>query len=63
MFGIGMCLYVFYCLCYEMDISTYIFEDQVSEEIYPDLNEEEYIRLDEIMEDHWRDVAEEQEVV
>ena len=43
MFGIGMCLYVFYCLCYEMDISTYIFEDQVSEEIYPDLNEEVYM--------------------
>ena len=31
----------------------------MAEERYPDLNEEEDIRLDEIGEKHWRDVAEE----
>ena len=54
--------YVFvclYCLCYEMDISTDMSEDQVSEERDPDLNEEEDIRLGAIKEDHWRGVAEE----
>ena len=54
-----MYLYVFYCLCYEMDISTYMSEDQVPEDRYPDLNEEEDIRLDAIREEHWRYVAEE----
>ena len=34
-------------------------EDQVWEERYPDLNDEEDIRLDEIREWHWRDVSEE----
>ena len=48
-----------YCLCYVTDISTDILEDQVAEEKYPDLNEKEDIRLDEIREEHWRDVAEE----
>ena len=33
----------------------------MAEERYPDPNEEEYIRLDEMMEEHWRDVAEEGE--
>ena len=50
---------VFYCLCYVKDISTYMFEDQVSEERDPDLNEEEDFRLDEIREEYWRDVSEE----
>ena len=59
MFGKGMCLYVFYYLCSEMDISTDMSEEQVSEERDPDLNEEEDIRLDEIREEHWRDIAEE----
>ena len=54
-----MCLYVFYCLCYVNDISTDMSEDQVAEERYPNLNEEDDIRLDAIMEDHWRDVTEE----
>ena len=45
MFGKGMYLSVFYCLCYEMDIFTYMSEDQVSEERYLELNEEEDIRL------------------
>ena len=54
MFGKGMCLYVFYCLCYEMDISTDMSEEQVPEERDPDLNEEEDIKLDEIREEHGR---------
>ena len=58
MFGKGMYLPVFYCLCYVIDISTYISEEQVSEERDPDLNEEEGIILDAIREEHWRDVAE-----
>ena len=33
----------------------------MSEEIYQCLNEEENIKLDEIREEHWRDVAEEGE--
>ena len=40
-----------------MDISTDMLEDQVAEERDPDLNEEEDIRLDEIREEHLRDVA------
>ena len=50
---------VFYCLCYVTDISTDMSEDQVAEEIDPDLNEEEDIRLDAIGEENWWDVAEE----
>ena len=34
-------------------------EEQVSEEIYPYLNEEEDIILGENREEHWRDVSEE----
>ena len=61
MFEKGMYLYVFYCLCYVKDISTYMSEDQVAEDRDPDLNEEEDIRLDIIREEHWRDVDEEGE--
>ena len=50
---------MFYCLCYDKDRSTYMSEDQVAEERDPDLNEKQDIRLDEIREQHWRDVAEE----
>ena len=50
---------MFYCLCYDKDRYTYMLEDQVAEERYPDLNEEEDIILDVIKEEHWRDVAEE----
>ena len=50
---------MFYCLCYDMYISTDILEDQVSEERYLYLNEEEDIRLDEIREEHWRGIYEE----
>ena len=59
MFGIGMYLSLFYCLCCVTDISTYMSEYQVTEERYPDLNEEEDIRLDTIREDHWRNISEE----
>ena len=46
MFGKVMYLSVFYCFYYEMDMSTYIPEDQVLEERDPDLNEEEGIIMD-----------------
>ena len=59
MFGKVMFFSIFYCLCYVKDIYTEILEDQVAEERYPGLNEEEDIILDEIREDHWRDVDEE----
>ena len=59
MFGKGMYFSVFYCLCYGTNISTYMSEDQVVEQIDPDLNEDEDIRLNEIRKDHWKDVAEE----
>ena len=59
MFGNFMYLSVFFCLCYVTDIYTDMSEDQVAEERDPDLNEEEDIILDEIREEHWRDVAEE----
>ena len=52
MFGKVVYLSVFYCLFYVTDRSTDISEDQVAEERDPDLNEEEYIRLDETREDH-----------
>ena len=34
-------------------------QEQVSENIDPELNEEEDIRMDEIRDDHWRDVSKE----
>ena len=48
MFVTGMYLFVFYCLCYDTDVSTDTPEDQVAEERDPDLNEKEEIRLDEV---------------
>ena len=48
---------VFYLLCYVLDISTYMLEEQVSEERDPDLIEEEYIRMEYSREEHCRDVA------
>ena len=59
MFGKGMYLYVFYCLCFVKYISTDMSKDQVVEERDPKLNEEEDIRLDAIREEHWRDFKEE----
>ena len=61
MFFKGMYLSVFYCLCYDTDISTDISEGQVAEDRDTELNEMEDIRFDEIQEDHWRDLAEENE--
>ena len=55
----GMYLSVFYCLCYDTNLITDYSEEQVVEERDPDLNEMEDIRFDEIWEDHWRDLAEE----
>ena len=52
MFERGMCFYVFYCLCYVKNISTDIFEEQMSEERDPEPNEEEGIRMEDIREDH-----------
>ena len=49
----------FYCFCFEIDISTDLPEDQVSEERDPDLDEEEDTRMDELRDEHWRDVTEE----
>ena len=48
MFVKGLFLSVFCFLCYEMDISTEISEEQRSEERDPELNEEEDTRLDAI---------------
>ena len=59
MFLKGVYLSVFYCLCCDTDIYTDLSEYQVVEERDPDLNEMEENRFDEIREDHWRDLAEE----
>ena len=40
-----------------MDIYSDMLEEQVSEERYLDLNEGEDIRMDDIFEEHLRDVA------
>ena len=54
MFVKGMYLSVFYCLCYDTDLTTYYSEEHVVEERDPDLDEMDDIRFDEIREDHWR---------
>ena len=54
-----MYLSVFYCLCYDTNLTTDYSEEQVVEERYPDLDEMDVIRFDKIWEDHWRDLAEE----
>ena len=54
-----MYLSVFYCLCYEIDISTDMSEEQVTEERDPDLNEEEDIIMDDSREEYGRYVADE----
>ena len=59
MFVEGVYLSVFYFLWYDTDISTYMSEEYVAEEIDPDLNDQEDIRLNEIREEHWSDVDEE----
>ena len=50
---------MFYCLWYEMDVSTDIMEEQVWGETDPNLNYEEDIRMENSREEYWRDVAEE----
>ena len=42
-----------------MDVSTDLLDEQMSEERDPDLNDEEDIIIDEIREEHWRDVSQE----
>ena len=59
MFFKGMYFSVIYCLCDDTDITTDHSEEQVVEERYPDLNEMEDMMFDKIWEDHWRDLAEE----
>ena len=58
MFGNGVYLSVLYCLCYEMNVSADIQEDQLSEEKDQGLNEDEDIRIGEIRNNYGRDVAE-----
>ena len=48
---------MFYFLCFVKDISTDMLEEQVSEEIDPDLNEEEDIIIEESREENWMDVS------
>ena len=43
---------VFYCFCYVKDIYTDMLEEQVSEEINPDLNREEDIIMEVSREEH-----------
>ena len=52
-------LFMFYFVCYVTDISIDMSEEHVAEEIDPELNEEEDIRLGAIMEEHWRNFSEE----
>ena len=59
MFVKGMYLSVFYCLCYDTNLTAEYSEEQMVEERYPDLDEMDDIRFDEIREDHWKDLAEE----
>ena len=61
MFGKGIYFYLFYCLCYVKDISTDMLEEQVSEDRYPELNEMENIRMEDIKGEHWMDFAEDGE--
>ena len=60
-FGKGYVFLCVYCLCYVKEISTDILEERVLEEIDPDLNEEEDIRMQDSREEHWRDVADDGE--
>ena len=50
---------VFYCLCYDTNLTTDYSEERVVEEKDPDLDDMDDIRFDKIWEDHWRDLAEE----
>ena len=61
MFEKGIYFYLFYCFSYVKDISTDMSEEQVSEERYPELNEMENIRMEDIKGEHWMDFAEDGE--
>ena len=52
MFGRGMYFSLFYCVCYFNVIGTDMSEEHVSEEIDPDLNEEEDIRMGDSQGEH-----------
>ena len=54
MFEGGVHFYLFYCLCCVKDIPPDMLEGQVSEERYPDLNEEDDIRMEDSREENWR---------
>ena len=56
MFERGLYLFVFYCLCYVKEISTDMSEDKVLEDRDTDLNDEEDTLMEDIREEHWRDV-------
>ena len=58
MFVKGMYLSVFYCLCYDTNLTTDYSEEQVVEERDLDLNEMDDIRFDKIRDDNWRNLAE-----
>ena len=49
---------MFYCLCYVKEISTDVLEEQVSEERYLDMKEEEGIIMEYSREYHCRNVFE-----
>ena len=53
--------YVFYCLCFVDDISTYVLEEQLLEEKDPHLDEEDDKKMADSREDYWRYVAEDDE--
>ena len=54
MFVKGMYLSVFYCFCYDTDLTKTYSEKKVVEERVPDLDKMEDIRFNKIREDHWR---------
>ena len=58
MFEIGIYFSVFYCLFYVKETSTNMLGERVSEEIDPDLNEEEDIIMEDSREEHWRNIFE-----
>ena len=57
----GVYLSIFYCLCFVQEISTDTVEEHVLEDRELDLDEEEDIRITYSREEHWRDVADDNE--
>ena len=58
MFERGTYLPMFYHFCYAEEISADVLEEKVSEDRYPELNEEEDTRVDDTRDENWRYVAE-----